>query len=57
MPEDERWRLYESWAKIYDDDLKLQLQEAAEALEKKRKELQVSRSPRNGFCNYRSHWD
>ena len=42
MPEDERWSLYESWAKIYEDDLKEQLQEAAQAMQKSKKELQVT---------------
>lgn len=44
MPEKDRWQLYEAWAKIYNDDLKEQLQEAAQALEKSKKELLVIQS-------------
>ena len=42
MPGEERRALYDSWAQIYNDLIREQLQEAVQAHEKCQKQLQVA---------------
>ena len=48
MPEEERWAMYDAWAKVYDGIMKEELQEAAQALETGKKQIQVS--PWSIYC-------